>query len=105
MCFCSIYVCHLKSIDLKVFCFFPRKGMEDSIPLEKAIVFSFFFPRIRSFYFLIFFISSAVSGRKRTIAVINRVSLSPKPQELLVSSYPIQISVFFFLTRLSFEVA
>ena len=72
--------------------------------LKKALVFSFFFPRIRSFYFL-FYTSSAVSGRIRTIAVRYTESLSPKPQELLVSSFPIQNCLFFFLTRLSFEVA
>ena len=73
--------------------------------LEKAIVFSFFFPRIRSFNFLFFLISSAVSRRLQTIAVIYTVYLSPKPQELLVSSFPIQNCLFFFVTRPSFEVA
>ena len=74
--------------------------MEVSIPWKKLLC---FLSSFQEFYF-VFFISSAVSGRIRSIAVIFTVSLSPKPQELLVSSFPIQNCLFFFLTRLLFEV-
>ena len=93
----------MKSLDSNFFCFFPRKGMEVSIPGKNYSVF-FFLSKNKIILFPFFFISGAVSGRIRTIAAIYTVFLSPKPQELLVSSFPIR-NCFFFLTRLSFEIA
>ena len=94
----------MKSIGLKIFCFFPRKGMEVSIPWKKLSCFLFSFQE-KDHSISFFLISSAVSGQILTIAVIYTVSLPPKPQELLVSSFTIQNCLFFFLAHLSFEVA
>ena len=93
----------MKLIDFKFFSL-PEKEWKFRY-LGKSYSVFFFLSKNKIILFPFFLISSAVSGRILTIAVIYTVSLPPKPQELLVSSFTIQNCLFFVLARLSFEVA